>query len=85
MEYFAGLDISMNETHICVVDRDGKVALEAKTPTSPGAIAAELAKAPATKRIVFETGRMAPTLYHGLDALGLPAVCIERADRLTRR
>jgi hypothetical protein len=29
MEYFAGLDISMNETHICVVDRNGKVALEA--------------------------------------------------------
>src|SRR6516165_11991286 len=77
MEYFAGLDISMNETHICVVDRNGKVALEAKAPSSPGAIAAELAKAPAPKRIVFETGRMAPALYHGLDALGLPVVCIE--------
>ena len=77
MEYFAGLDISMNETHICVVDRNGKVALEAKAPSSPGAIAAELAKAPVTKRIVFETGRMAPALYHGLDALGLPVVCIE--------
>ena len=30
MEYFAGLDISMNETHICVLDRNGKVALEAQ-------------------------------------------------------
>jgi hypothetical protein len=29
MEYFAGLDISMKETHICVVDRDGKVVYEA--------------------------------------------------------
>src|ERR1700751_4655776 len=77
MDYFAGLDISMNETHICVVDRDGRVALEAKAPSSPGAIAAELVKGPATKRIVFETGRMAPALYHGLDALGLPVVCIE--------
>lgn len=77
MEYFAGLDVSMKETHICVVDRDGDVALEAKAATSPAAIAAELAKAPAAKRIVFETGRMAPMLYHGLDALGLPVVCIE--------
>ena len=77
MEYFAGLDVSMKETHICVVDRDGNVALEAKAATSPAAIAAELAKAPAAKNIVFETGRMAPMLYHGLDALGLPAVCIE--------
>ena len=30
MEYFAGLDISMKETHICVVDRDGKVVSEAR-------------------------------------------------------
>jgi transposase len=77
MEYFAGLDISMKETHICVVDRDGKVVYEAKAATSPAAIAAELAKAPAAQRIVFETGRMATTLYHGLQALGLAVVCIE--------
>ncbi len=77
MEYFAGLDVSMKETHICVVGHDGDVILETKAPTSPAAIAAELAKAPAAKRIVFETGRLAPTLYHGLDALGLPVVCIE--------
>jgi transposase len=25
MEYFAGLDISMSETHICVLDREGVV------------------------------------------------------------
>ena len=25
MEYFAGLDVSMEETHVCVVDRDGTV------------------------------------------------------------
>ena len=77
MEYFAGLDVSMDETHICVVDRDGSVMLETKTTTSPAAIAAGLAKAPDCKRIVFETGRMAPTLYHGLDALRLPVICIE--------
>ena len=75
MEYFVGLDISMKETHICVMDREGKVALEAKAATSTSAIAVELAKAPAAQRIVFETGRMATTLYHGLAALGLPVVC----------
>jgi hypothetical protein len=25
MDYFAGLDVSMEETHVCVVDRDGAV------------------------------------------------------------
>src|SRR5262249_12351176 len=41
---------------------------------SPAAIASGLAKAPECKRIVFET---APTLYHGLNEMGLPVVCIE--------
>ena len=77
MEYFAGLDISMKETHICVMDREGKVALEAKAATSASAIAVELAKVRPAQRIVFETGRMATTLYHGLAAMGLPVVCIE--------
>ena len=45
--------------------------------STPEAIAASLAKAPACRRIVFETGRMAPMLYHGLAAFGLPVVCIE--------
>ncbi len=31
-----------------------------------------MAQAPVYGRIVFETGRMAPMLYHGLSQLGLP-------------
>jgi transposase len=30
MEYFAGLDVSMEETHICVIDREGVVVHETK-------------------------------------------------------
>jgi transposase len=77
MEYFAGLDVSMEETHVCVVDRDGKVILETRTPTAPKTIAAALAKGPAVERVLFETGRMAPKLFHGLTALGMPVVCVE--------
>jgi transposase len=77
MEYFAGLDVSMKETHICVVDRDGKVALETKAASLPDAIAGALVKLPGCQRVVLETGRMAPMLYHGLDALGVPVICIE--------
>jgi transposase len=77
MEYFAGLDVSMAETHVCVMNRDGAVVYTAKVPSTPADIAAALAKAPACERIVFETGRMAPMLYHGLSQLGLPIVCIE--------
>jgi transposase len=74
MDYFAGLDISMDETHVCVLDREGVVVYESKSESTAEAIACVLAKA---RRIVFETGRMAPILFHGLSQLGLPVVCVE--------
>ena len=77
MDYFAGLDISMDKTHVCVLDREGVVVRESKTESTAQAIAGELAKAPSCRRIVFETGRMAPILFHGLSQLGLPVVCVE--------
>ena len=77
MDHFAGLDISMDETCVCVLDREGVVVHESKTASTAEAIAKELAKAPSCRRIVFETGRMAPVLYHGLSQLGLPVICVE--------
>src|SRR3954468_13169219 len=77
MEYFAGLDVSMEETHVCFVDRDGSIVRQGKVPSTPADLEAELANAPACRRVLFETGRMAPMLYHGLRARGLPVVCVE--------
>jgi transposase len=77
MEYFAGVDASMSETHVCVVTQDGAVNHKAKVLTTPVDIAAELAQVPTCRRVVFETGRMAPMLHHGLSQLGLPVVCVE--------
>jgi hypothetical protein len=39
-------------------------------------IAAALSKEPTCRRVVFETGRMAPMLYHGLVEHGVPVVCV---------
>jgi len=51
MEYFAGLDVSMEETSICVVDQEGKVVLETKVATDPDAIFKALKKyAPRLRR-----------------------------------
>lgn len=77
MEYFAGLDISMQETRVCVVDRDGTVVYEARVPTDAQEIALSLAQAPRCERVVFESGRMAPVLYHGLIKERVAAICIE--------
>ena len=76
MDYFAGLDISMDDTHVCVLDREGEVIHESKTASTAQAIAGELAKAPSCRRIVFETGRVAPILFHGLNQLSLSVVCV---------
>jgi hypothetical protein len=83
MEYFAGLDVSMAETHVCVVTRNGAVVHQAKVPSTPADIAAELAQVPTCRRVLFETGRMAPMLYHGLSQLGCPWSA-SRAGRLIR-
>ena len=77
MEYFAGLDVSMSETHVCVVTQDGTVIHEVRAPSTPADIVAALARVPACRRILFETGRMAPMLYHGLSQIGLPGGCVE--------
>src|SRR5438270_443468 len=62
---------------VCVMGRSGAVIHKAKVPSTPADIAAELAQLPTCRRIVFETGRMAPMLYHGLRQLGLTVICIE--------
>jgi transposase len=69
--------VSLEKTHICVLDRNGTVVLETSAASTPEAISAALEGAPACKRVVFETGRMAPMLYHGLAELDVPVICIE--------
>ena len=94
MDYFAGLDISMDETHVCVLDREGAVVHQSKTASTAAAIAVELAKAPSCRRIVFETGRMArksPMISNCFstkraspetaDGLRMCRVCANRAAR----
>ncbi|PIL21994.1 hypothetical protein P775_01470 [Puniceibacterium antarcticum] len=77
MDYFAGLDVSLEKTHICVLDPEGTIVGETVAASTPEAIAAALSKAPACRSVVFETGRMVPMLYHGLVERGVPIICIE--------
>lgn len=35
MEKFVGLDVSLKETHICVVDRDGRILARGREVTQP--------------------------------------------------
>ncbi len=74
---FAGLDVSDKTTHICVVDRDGKVLWRGVCATDPQALATTLNKrCREVERVVLETGSLSAFLYHGLVERGVPAVCI---------
>src|SRR6202045_3755917 len=78
MKYFAGLDVSLQETAVCIVDEDGIVISEGKTASEPGDLARWIAATGlAVTRVGLEAGPLSPWLYAGLRAAGLPAICIE--------
>ena len=78
MDHYVGLDVSVRETSVCVVDETGKLLKEAKVPTEPGSIASLLAKGGyVCKRVGPEAGPMSQWLYAELAAVGLPVICVE--------
>jgi transposase len=78
MEFFCGLDVSMDETAICVVDDKGKVALEMSVVTEPEAIKTALKPyLGRLRRVGHEAGALSPWLHPELVKLGLPAICLE--------
>src|SRR4029434_4460042 len=72
------LDISVNETSVCIVDKAGKVIREVKVATEPVAILAVLTEKPlAIERIGLEAGSLSQWLYSALAEAGLPVICVE--------
>jgi transposase len=77
MKHYAGLDVSMDTTHVCVVDEEGRRRSAYSVESSPSAIAETLSAAGPIERAVIETGRMTPAICLGLRRLGMNVVCIE--------
>jgi len=73
MDHFAGLDVSIEETAICVVDEHGEVLMQCAVPTEPETIAGALRPFLANlRRVGHEAGALSPWLHPGLQALGVP-------------
>src|ERR1700681_1208193 len=78
MAHFVGLDVSVKETSVCVVDDTGKVVCERKGPTEPDDIAVLLTSIGGEYvRIGIEAGPLSQWLVNGLAEAGLPVVCVE--------
>lgn len=78
MEVYVGLDVGLEETSVCIVDRKGKNVREAKVPTDPDAIRSALASfAEGVQRIGLEASSIGLWLYRELHPGGLPMIVVE--------
>jgi transposase len=78
MDHFAGLDLSVKETSLCIVDDTGRIVREVKVASEPEALLHVLLN-PAYhfKRIGLEAGPLSQWLFGALAEAGLPVICVE--------
>lgn len=78
MEYYAGLDVSLEQTSVCVVDAQGQVVREAKVASEPEALVRFLRTQDLeVARVGLEAGPLSQWLHAGLVASGYEAVLLE--------
>ena len=78
MEHYAGIDVSLERSSVCVVDATGKVVREAKVASEPEALAGFFAGLGlAVTRIGLEAGPLSQWLHAGLSEAGFEAVLLE--------
>jgi transposase len=78
VRYFAGIDVSLEESRVCVVDGEGRLVREVKVLSEPEALVALLGNVGLVfERIGLEAGPLSQWLRAGLGRAGLPVVLIE--------
>jgi transposase len=78
MEHYAGIDVSLERSSVCVVDATGKIIREAKVASEPEALAGFFAGLGlAVTRIGLEAGPLSQWLHAGLSEAGFEAVLLE--------
>lgn len=78
MRYYAGLDVLLEETAICVVDATGTIVKEVRAKSAPdGSHDALKRLALPLDRVGMEACSLTAWLHDGLTTAGWPAVCIE--------
>jgi transposase len=78
MSQYVGLDVSVKEVSICVVNGEGDVLARGTVPTDPDRIAKFITEyAASAERVVHESGILAIWLTRELDKRGVPIICID--------
>src|SRR5438045_7117126 len=78
MDHFAGLDVSVKETRVCIVDDTGRIVREVRVANEPEALL-QVRGNPIDrfKRIGLEAGPLSQWLFSALAEAGLPVICVE--------
>ena len=78
MKYFAGLDVSLEETAICIVDETGVIVKETRAASEPDALVVVLQELGLPlDRVGLEACSLTAWLHDELRGAGWPAICIE--------
>ena len=78
MEHYAGIDVSLERSSVCVVDATGRIVREDKVASEPEALAGFFAGLGlAVTRIGLEAGPLSQWLHAGLSEAGFEAVLLE--------
>ncbi len=78
MDHFSGLDLSVKETSVCIVDDTGRIVREVKVASEPEALLQVLMNPSYQfKRIGLEAGPLSQWLFSALAEAGLPVICVE--------
>ncbi len=74
MDHFAGLDVSVKETSVCIVDDTGRIVREVKVASEPEDLLLVLANPVYHfKRIGLEAGPLSQWLFSALAEADIPA------------
>src|SRR3954470_5277392 len=78
MDYYAGIDVSLERSSVCVVDATGRIVREAKVASEPEALVGFVRQLGVTMtRIGLEAGPLSQWLHAGLSEAGFEAVLLE--------
>jgi transposase len=78
VEHYAGIDVSLERSSVCVVDGTGRIVREAKVASEPEALVGFFAQLGLpVARIGLEAGPLSQWLHAGLTAAGFEAVLLE--------
>jgi transposase len=78
MQHYAGIDVSLELSSICIVDETGRIARETKIASEPDALVGFLrALQLPLARIGLEAGPLSHWLHAGLVKAGFEAVLLE--------